>query len=34
MKSEREARREARDRVLMEDIIAEIPEEHARVNGA
>lgn len=33
MNTEREARREARDRAFMEDIIAEIPEEHTRPNG-
>jgi hypothetical protein len=34
MNTEREARREARDRALMEDIIAEIPEEDIRLHGA
>lgn len=33
MNTERDARREARDRAFMEDIIAEIPEEHIRSNG-
>jgi hypothetical protein len=33
MNTEREARRDARDRAFMEDIIAEIPEEHIRLNG-
>ena len=31
--TERDARREARDRTFMEDIIAEIPEEHIWPNG-
>lgn len=31
--TERDARREARDRAFMEDIIAEMPEEHVRPNG-
>ena len=33
MNTERDARREARDRAFMEDIIAEMPEEHMRSNG-
>jgi hypothetical protein len=33
MNAEREARRDARERALMEDIIAEMPEEHIRPNG-
>ena len=33
MNTERDARREAPDRAFMEDIIAEIPEEHIRPNG-
>ncbi|KAF8502049.1 hypothetical protein F5888DRAFT_1918688 [Russula emetica] len=32
MNTERDARREARDRAFMEDIIAELPEEHIRPN--
>jgi hypothetical protein len=31
--TERDARRDARDRAFMEDIIAEMPEEHVRPNG-
>jgi len=31
--TERDARREARDRAFMEDIIAEMPEEHIWPNG-
>jgi len=33
MNIERDARREARDRAFMEDIIAEMPEVHIRPNG-
>lgn len=33
MYTERDARREARDRAFMEDIIAEMPEEHIWPNG-
>jgi hypothetical protein len=33
MNAEREARRDARDQALMEDIIAEIPEEYIWPNG-
>jgi hypothetical protein len=33
MDTERDARREARDRAFMEDIIAEMPEEHIWPNG-
>src|SRR6266566_6022901 len=33
MNTERDARREARDRAFMEDIIAELPEEHIWPNG-
>jgi len=33
MNTERDARREARDRALMEDIIAEMPEEYIWPNG-
>jgi hypothetical protein len=33
MNAEREARRDARDQALMEDIIAEVPEEHTWLNG-
>jgi hypothetical protein len=33
MNTERDARREAGDRAFMEDIIAEIPEEHIRPDG-
>jgi hypothetical protein len=33
MNIERDARREARDRAFMEDIIAEMPEELTRPNG-
>jgi hypothetical protein len=33
MNTEREARRDARERAFMEDIIAEMPEEHNRPNG-
>jgi hypothetical protein len=33
MNAEREARRDARDQALMEDIIAEVPEEHTWPNG-
>jgi hypothetical protein len=34
MTTERAARRDARDRAFMKDIIAEIPENHTRLNGA
>jgi hypothetical protein len=33
LNTERDARREARDRAFMEDIIAEMPEEHVWPNG-
>jgi hypothetical protein len=33
MNAEREARRDARDQALMEDIIAEVPEEYIWLNG-
>lgn len=33
MNTERDARREARDLVFTEHIIAEMPEEHFRLNG-
>ncbi len=33
MNSERDARCEARDRAVMEDIIAEMPDEYVRPNG-
>ena len=33
MNTERDARREARDRAFMEDIIADIPEEHIWPNS-
>lgn len=33
MKAERDARRDARSQSLMEEIIAEMPEEHTQPNG-